>query len=216
MSNFGFDNLRLVTPYELAFREARSAVGATHVLTSARQYASLQDAVADCDLVVGTSAMRDREIQHPVRDLPAGAALMRRKIPSRRIALLFGSEKRGLSNEDLSYCDWLMHIPTGEETPSMNLGQAVAVCLYEISRTKAPHSSSATEKAARSEDIERIQQLLHNLLVASGYVKPNSQAASQEKLRRMLRRFGVRESDAMTLQGMLRQIEWKLRAPEKK
>src|SRR5271166_982287 len=133
MSNFGFAHLRVVNPYELAFREARSAVGASALLTDAQEYKSVADAVADCTLVVGTTAVRHRELQHPLRRLEYGTRLIRKQLASRgRVALLFGSEKVGLSNHDLSHCHWLVRIPTREEHISMNLGQAVAVCLYEL------------------------------------------------------------------------------------
>src|SRR5208283_4752561 len=125
MSNFGFAHLRAVNPYEVAFREARSAVGASAILANAEEYTTVAEAVADCTLVVGTTAVRHRELQHPLHRLEHGIRLIRKRIASERVALLFGSEKVGLSNDDLSYCNWLMRIPTYEEHISMNLGQAV-------------------------------------------------------------------------------------------
>jgi tRNA/rRNA methyltransferase len=137
MSNFGFSEMRLVNPYEVAFREARSAVKAQEILAGAREYFTLTDAVADCGLVVGTTALGPRALEHPLRRLEYGARLIRKKMTVAPVALLFGSEKFGLSNEDMSHCHWLMRIPTREEHGSMNLGQAVAVCLYEIVRNPA-------------------------------------------------------------------------------
>src|ERR1700724_2886764 len=134
MSNFGFPRLRVVNPYQAAFREARSAVGASALLASAEEYRSVAEAVADCTLVVGTTAVRHRELQHPLERLEYGARLIRKRLGSSCVALLFGSEKFGLSNQDLSHCHWLMRIPTCDENISMNLGQAVAVCLYELGR----------------------------------------------------------------------------------
>src|SRR5512140_337113 len=137
MSNFGFFELRLVNPYEVAFREARSAVKAQAVLEQAREYATVADAVADCSLVVGTTAIGHRILEHPLRRLELGGKIIARKAATAPVALLFGSEKFGLSNDDMSYCHWLMRIPSREEHGSMNLGQAVAVCLYEILRQPA-------------------------------------------------------------------------------
>src|SRR5271157_2373476 len=108
MSNFGASHLRVVNPYELAFREARSAVGASALLANAEEYKSVADAVADCTLVVGTTAVGHRELQHPLRRLEYGLRLIRKQLVFGRVALLFGSEKVGLSNEDLSHCHWLM------------------------------------------------------------------------------------------------------------
>ena len=125
MSNFGFLRLGVVNPYEVAFRKAKSAVGAAALLEEAEEYKTVAEAVADCTLVVGTTAVRHRELQHPLRRLEYGARLMRKRMQSSRVALLFGSEKYGLSRRDLSHCHWLMRIPTRDEHISMNLGQAV-------------------------------------------------------------------------------------------
>src|SRR5438105_13420701 len=95
MSNFGFSNLRLVNPYAVAFRDARSAVGASEVLESAIEYNTIADAVADCSLVVGTTAVRHRDLQQPLKIMAAGAALMRKRLAAANVALLFGSEKYG-------------------------------------------------------------------------------------------------------------------------
>src|SRR5205823_8945488 len=73
MSNFGFSSLRLVNPYSVAFREARSAVGASEVLANATEYRSVADAIADCSLVVGTTAVRHRDLQQPLKTLAAAA-----------------------------------------------------------------------------------------------------------------------------------------------
>jgi len=144
MSNFGFRHLRVVSPYEPAFREARSAVGAAALLSNAEEYTSVAEAVADCTLVVGTTALGQRDLQHPLKRLEQGARIMRKQLGSSRVALLFGSERVGLSNQDLSHCHLLLRIPTHEANISMNLGQAVAVCLYELVRHYA-----ATRRAPR-------------------------------------------------------------------
>jgi TrmH family RNA methyltransferase len=107
MSNFGFSRLRVVNPYEKAFRQAVSAVGATDLLASAEEYENVADAVADCTLVVGTTAVRHREVQHPLRRLEYGGRLIRKHMASGKIAILFGSERYGLSKDDLSHCHWL-------------------------------------------------------------------------------------------------------------
>jgi len=211
LGNFGFTRLRVVNPYEVAFREARSAVGAAALLANAEEYVTVAAAVADCALVVGTTAARHRELQHPLRRLEQGARLIRKQLTSGRVALLFGSEKVGLSNQDLSHCNWLMRIPTCEKNLSMNLGQAVAVCLYELVRVgKATRSPGKAQRATAAE-VERITAVLLDALCASGYVKPRAAAATEEKLRRLLCRLDLGATDAEVLLGMLRQIVWKLR-----
>jgi len=86
--------------------------------------------------VVGTTAIGHRDLQQPVKVLASGGRSIRAKLLRSPVAILFGSEKWGLSNDALSHCHWVLHIPTREEHQSMNLGQAVAVCLYELVRAK--------------------------------------------------------------------------------
>jgi len=213
MSNFGFLRLGVVNPYDLAFREARSAVGASTVLKNAEEYPSVAEAVADCSLVVGTTTLRHRERQHPLHRLETGAGRIRTGLASQRVALLFGSEKTGLSNQDLSHCHWLMHIPTREKHPAMNLGQAVAVCLYEIVRSEKAKIPAGSTDTASAEQLERITAVLLDTLRGSGYLGKNASQASDAKVRRLIRRLQMDAGDAELFLGMLRQILWKVRSP---
>jgi tRNA/rRNA methyltransferase len=166
--------------------------------------------VSDCSLVVGTTAASNRELQQPLKTLEHGAKLIRRHLSSANTAVLFGSEKRGLSNDDLSHCHWLMRIPTRTTHASMNLGQAVAICVYELAKgarakpekLRAPNASAGME--------ERLKQSLSACLKHSGYTKTGADALNERKLRQMVRRLHIQELDAQTLLGMLRQILWKL------
>lgn len=211
MSNFGFSHLRVVNPYDVAFREARSAVGAADVLKKAEQFNSVADAVSDCTLVIGTTALRHRELQHPLRSLRHAVMRVRRQLAVGPVALLFGSEKVGLSNKDLSHCEGLLHIPTSDLNISMNLGQAVAVCLYELSRETSPQKRQQKTLAAPAGDMELITTMLLDALHASGYVKPRSQERAEEKVRRLVRRLQLSADDTKLWLGMMRQINWKLR-----
>jgi tRNA/rRNA methyltransferase len=154
------------------------------------------------------------------------------------VALLFGSEKRGLSNEDLSHCHWLLRIPTRAEHRSMNLGQAVAVCLYEFARDSKAVRRTERAVAAASADLERITMVVLDALLASGYLKsaspgtPRTRANSrtesrsvespdrasarlqQEKIRRLVRRLSLSAVDANLFLGILRQILWRLRSSD--
>jgi len=210
MSNFGARHLRVVTPWEPSFREARSAVGAADLLAQAEEYPAVAEAIADCSLVVGTTVARNRDLHHPIRRLEEGARLIRRRLATSRVALLFGSEKVGLSNADLSHCHWLLRIPTRPDHGSMNLGQAVAVCLYELVRDGKAITRGQKSASPRAGDLERITALLFESLRGSGYVKPRTSAATLEKLRRMVRRMQLGPDDATLWLGMLRQIAWKL------
>ncbi len=218
MSNFGVRRLRVVNPYEKAFREAKSAVGAAGLLAEAEQYADVTEAVADCRLVVGTTAAGRRELQHRLRRLEEGARAIKRLLKAGPVALLFGSERVGLSNRELSHCHWVIRIPTREEHGSMNLGQAVAVCLYELVRGRKTTPARTAlgkreKKSARSQEVERLTQMLLEVLRTSGYVKPRAVAA-EEKLRRLVRRLELNADDAAVLLGMMRQMAWKLGSKE--
>jgi len=218
MSNFGFLHLRVVNPYEPAFREACSAVGAAFLLADTEQFTSVADAVADCSLVVGTTASTRRELQHPLRRLKEGAALIRKRLMCGRVALLFGSERTGLSNEAFSHCDWLIRIATREEHRSINLGQAVAVCLYELARDlgtplelpRPARYGAATDQPATAAELERVGAMLLEALRLIGSLQSRSVGVTQEKLRRMLRRHKLTAADAEFWLGMLRSILWKL------
>jgi TrmH family RNA methyltransferase len=210
MSNFGFSGLRVVSPYEPGFREAKSAVGAAALLKNAEKYDSVADAVADCTLVVATTAARRRNLQHEVRRLEDGARLIRRRLKSNRVAILFGSEKSGLSNEEMSHADWLMRIPTSPQNFSMNLGQAVAVCLYELIRdAKTPRAPQKLPDASAGE-IERITAMLLEALHASGYIGRRRVADIDERMRRLVRRLHIPARDTVLWLGILHQINWKL------
>jgi|SRR5215469_10955000 len=211
MSNFGFSDLRVVDPYDLAFREARSAVGAGEILKAAREYKTLAQAVADCSLVVGTTAARHRKLDHTVRALREGTGFIGKTIPTGQAALLFGSEKRGLSNHDLSYCHWLLRIPTREDHPSMNLGQAVAVCLYELATSLQlnPRASAVRKPAAATgAELDRLASILVEALESAAYAGPSG---THEKVVRLVRRLHLSEQDTQLLSGMLRQVIWKMR-----
>ncbi len=208
IGNFGAGGLRVVRPYDKAFREARSAVGAAAVLREAEECATVEEAVADCGLVVGTTAIGNREIKHPLKSLDKTGAVIRKRLAKERVAILFGSEKKGLSNEDLSYCHWLLHIPTRGEHQSMNLGQAAAVCLWELARGARSFEEGVKKgRAAKMETVERITEYLLANLLRSGYVAARSERLAAEKLRRMVRRFALDEADGEVFLGMVRKME---------
>lgn len=212
MSNFGFFEMRLVNPYAVAFQEARSAVKAHKVLARAREYPTLAEAIADCALVVGTTSIGHRALEHPLRRLEYGGKLIARKLTSAPVALLFGSEKFGLSNDDISHCHWLMRIPTREAHGSMNLGQAVALCLYEIVRSPAAaRVAPEAKRAADALSLERITEMLEDVLKRSGYVHAKTAGSAEMKIRRLVRRLQWNAHDAEVWMGMLRQIRWKLK-----
>jgi TrmH family RNA methyltransferase len=219
MYGFGFGDLRLVSEYPVPLQNARSAVDASEVLTQAREFASVAEAIADCSLVVGTTAGGKRMPEHPLYPLVEGGPLVRAHVAEagNRVALLFGSEKTGLSGEELSYCNWTMTIPmfehSGMRRPSMNLGQAAAVCLYELVRNEASAAVAALPDA-RAGDLDRLTGLLEELLEASEYARRHPASQDEAALRRLVRRMQFGSADAAMWMGILRQALWKIRGKQ--
>jgi TrmH family RNA methyltransferase len=222
MHDFGFRTLRLVNDYAVPFETARSAVDASAVLAGAAAFGSVAEAVSDCTLVVGTTAVGERALQHPLHALPEAAEAIGRELArgehDGQVALLFGSEKTGLSNEELSHCNWLLTIPMqqheGVRHPSMNLGQAVAVCLYELVRRRDAPAKTSAPAAAQAGEMERMNLLLAEVLEQTGYTKRHPANCDEAQIRRLVLRMNVAASDAPVWMGILRQVLWKLRLGE--
>ncbi|HMH15472.1 MAG TPA: TrmJ/YjtD family RNA methyltransferase [Edaphobacter sp.] len=219
MHDFGFRHLRLVNDYTVPFETARSAVDASAVLANAVTFASVADAVADCTLVVGTTAVGERALQHPLHALPEAAiqitAALAGEDSAARVALLFGSEKTGLSNDELSHCNWLLTIPMEQHKnirhPSMNLGQAAAVCLYELVRQTGVHVGTGIPQAASSSEVERLTALLNDVLEKTGYTRRHPANSDESQIRRLVLRMRLATSDVPVWMGILRQIVWRIR-----
>ncbi len=222
MHDFGFRHLRVVNEYAVPFETARSAVDASEVLAGAAAFGSVAEAVADCTLVVGTTAVGERALQHPLHGLRDAGGKIAEELgrDGGRVALLFGSEKTGLSNDELSHCHWLLTIPMArhEEArhPSMNLGQAVAVCLYELVRSSSVSSGVSAAaiggaSSAAASEVERLTGLLTEVMEETGYTKRHPANCDEAQVRRLVLRMGVAAGDAPVWLGILRQVLWKAR-----
>ncbi|MEO6816299.1 MAG: RNA methyltransferase [Edaphobacter sp.] len=219
MHDFGFRHLRVVNEYAVPFATARSAVDASEVLAGSMEFGSVAEAVADCTLVVGTTAVGERALLHPLHALPEAAAEIGAALAQEgRVALLFGSEKTGLSNDELSHCHWLLTIPMKEHEevrhPSMNLGQAVAVCLYELVRETGVHAGVGVATKAEAGEVERLTLLLTEVLEQAGYRRRHPANCDEQQIRRLVVRMGVSASDVPVWMGILRQVLWKMRGAE--
>ncbi|HUX67050.1 MAG TPA: RNA methyltransferase [Terriglobales bacterium] len=201
MANFGLDDLVLVHPYAKAWLEVRSARAGAALLRSARIAVSLPEAVAGCDWVVGTTAGTARTPELPLEDW----SLLAAALPATRVALLFGSEKTGLSVEDISHCHRLARIATVPGAPSMNLGQAVAVCAYEWTRG-APAAPLPAEASIAAPERERLLQTWYPILEQIGAVLPAHRASQTRALREMLVRWRLLPQDETRLLGLARQV----------
>ena len=223
MANFGFSRLAVVAPYEPHWREAKSAVGADHLLQSAHCTQTLSDAIADCTLVLGTGTVTTRKPEQPVVPLPLLAPFIQNEGKNGRIALVFGPEKRGLTREDLSLCHHLVEIPTHPRQPSMNLAQAVAVCLYELATPRVKSTSpgnpttlpdplpASTASPAAASDLELLADVIEQTMTAVNYSPPAMRSANRHDLHLLLRRLSLTQNDAKRILGLFRRILWRLR-----
>jgi TrmH family RNA methyltransferase len=229
MANFGFARMSVVAPYEPHWREARSAIGAPELLKEAKETGSLAEAVRDCTLVVGTGTLTYRKPQQPVLLLTALAPIVQQHLArDGRVALVFGPEKHGLTRDDLSFCHVLVEIPTDQRQPSMNLGQAAAVCLYELAaHTAPPHDVSSlasptdnpslpSERDAQSPSppsgsLDLLATLIHDVMVEADYSPLKMQAANRHSIRLLLRRLRLNSADNKRILGLFRRILWRLR-----
>jgi len=260
MQDFGFSGLRIVNdfaaPFEAAQLDAKSAVAAQHVMHNARRYDTLAAAIADCTLIIATTAIGERQLKQPILPFQQAAPLILTTLntgntvgapacPERsrmglvsetwvddepqhppsaqnRVALLFGSEKTGLTNDQLSHATLLttipMFAPDSERHLSMNLGQSVAVCLYELTRSGFESSVEIPplhDAPATHEDRERLTQLLLDVLHATGYTRRFPANASEPLVRQLTQQLGVSHREAMTWMGILRQVLWRERTESK-
>ena len=245
MANFGFERLSIVAPFATNWMEAKSAVGAPDLLRHARVFETLAEAVKDCTLVLGTGSLDRRRPVQTLLDLPEAARLVRQtlaiseqlsadpdaaNLDRTRIALLFGSEKHGLTSDDLTWCHGVVTIETSETQPSMNLGQSVAVVLYEISRLpenpvlspspKTPVDASLTAGSGSAQpnstpptsaQLDRLAELVEETMEAVNYQTRGLRSANGEALRILLRRLMPREADLRRMMGLFRRILWQLR-----
>ncbi len=241
MANFGFAQLAVVAPFEAHWREARSAVGAPELLQNARETKTLAEAVGDCTLVAGTGTLTYRKAEQRVIALPGfgtlpglGALVERELALGGRVALVFGPEKHGLTREELGLCHVLVEIPTDERQPSMNLGQAVAVCLYELAvrggtdlggtdvnepdldepdvgGVASELTTAVGRRSATSGDLELLAGVVEEAMAAADYRPGAKLEANRHELRLLLRRLAPTERDARRILGVFRRIVWRLR-----
>jgi tRNA/rRNA methyltransferase len=214
-TNFGVDDIVVVAPHPPVWDEAQTKRGALLWLRNARLAGTLAGAVADCTWVLGTSSLARRRKEELPRivELDHVAAQAGRQKGCSRMALVFGSEKRGLTNEELSLCHCVVRIPTGTSGGSMNLGQAVAVCCYELRAWAGPKPSlpSSLPAAATLGEISRLVDALDSLIGSTQGSDARRRSSRKTRLRRMLLRWSLSSADVTQCLGVLRDLVWATR-----
>ncbi len=218
MNNMGLTNLVLVRPKEfpsgVAIGRAASAVA---LLDNARVVDSLTEAVADCGLVIGASA-RSRRIPWPLLT-PAQCAEKALEAGTNRVALVFGREDTGLSNEELRLCHYHVRIPANPGYSSLNLAAAVMVICYELYKTATgvdkegagPAEREWDQELATGEDLERFYRHLESVLIAVDFHDPENPRQLMQRIRRLFGRIRIDVMEMSILRGMLSNIEQNLR-----
>jgi tRNA/rRNA methyltransferase len=212
MRNFGLEQLVLVSPTADP-RDLHARALATHgedVLDRCRVVGDFGEAVGDCVLVAATSArtgglFRRQTVGPPHEILP----ILANAQASGPVALVFGPERTGLTNEEVSRCTYLINIPTAPACPALNLGQAVAICLYELSRvTKSGDCTAPAEDVASYAEQERMFETLRQSLERIEYLFGPKSDALMHGLRHLIGRSRPSHMEVGLLTGLARQIDW--------
>ncbi len=205
MKTMGFADLVLVSPRHFPHPEADAlAAGAADVLDGARVVPDLASALAERVLAIGFSA-RGRDLSHPAREWRALAPEALAATADGPVALVFGNETSGLSNDELLACQRHATIPANPEYPSLNLAAAVQVACYELALAAAAFAVPGRPPRARATgaDLEALHARLDRLLVASGFLDPREPGRMDERLRRLAARLDLETEEVALLHGML-------------
>lgn len=204
MMNFGLGDLAVVEPYAPRWRQAHSVMYGSALLDRAR-VVSLDEATADCAVVLGTASAHNRALRRTVVSLPALSGWLRRRLRrGGRVGVLFGGERSGLDNEALDRCHAVVRIPTQASAPSMNLGQAVAVLAYEFGRAGLDASVvEPDERLLEGRQVEVLTDAAMRAMDAAGVNRQMTPAVRRATFRRGLLRWKMTRADASWLQGLL-------------
>jgi tRNA (cytidine32/uridine32-2'-O)-methyltransferase len=217
MKNMGLSRLYLVEPRQYPDEQAEwRAVSAGDVLEQAVVTSTLEEAVGDCQFVVGTSA-RGRSIPWPLLDPRRCAEQMAEASDRQQVAILFGREDRGLTNDELRLCNLHLHVPTSEDYSSLNLAMAVQIVCYELRMLQVadqlPEAADDQwdEPFATSENMERYYTHLEETLVDIEFLDPAAPRQLMPRLRRLYSRVRLDKMELNILRGILTETQKRVR-----
>ena len=210
MKNMGLKHLYLVSPEHFPDQQACDlAAGADDLLDNAKIYNTLKDAIHDCNIVYATSA-RPREISLPGLLPSSCATQISSHADDTKIAIVFGREKSGLSNDELMLCHYHVNIPSDPNFSSLNLAQSVQIIAYELRmKILSPDAQVLTkqDKYATAYDRELFYEHLYKVLVEIDFINPNNPKKLMQRLRRMFNRANLEAMEINLLRGILTQIQ---------
>ena len=206
MQNFGCTDLRLVNPRidHLGENARRMAVKATGLLEKASVFDSLDDALADINLVFGTTRRFGQRYREDFIDAAEAAQRIISSSPEGKCALVFGREDKGLTNEELDRCHHFVTINTSDELASLNLAQAVCICLYEIFKiSKSPITVSSSERIpASGNEMEGMLQHMRSTLLELDFLQDSNPDHILHTFRRIFGRTELDSREVRILRGL--------------
>ena len=208
MSNMGLQHLKLVSPREWMNEQCQRLAGkAIDLVTSAKIYPALEEAVAEDNVVIGTTSARRRKGKQPIYTPRQIASRLCGYGKTQRVALVFGPERSGLTDTQLARCQYLVSIPTSPDYPVLNLAQAVMVLAYELFTVEP---TECHQKLQLASDGEREQMFsdLQRVLVDIGFLSSQNPDHIMRAIRRILARAQLTPRDVRIVRGMMSQMEW--------
>jgi len=214
LKNMGLSRITLVDPKEYPTAKATwRAAGATDVLDLVEVVPTLDEAIKDCGLVIGTSA-RDRRIPWPLLTPRECGDRVCAETDKHEVAILFGREDRGLTNEELHKCHYHVHIPSNPEYSSLNIAAAIQVIVYEIRMTALAIANGQPitfddwdAPRAKHEAIEHYFNHLEETLTKLNFLDPDNPRQTVTRLRRLFNRIRMDDMELSILRGMLTSIQ---------
>ena len=206
MKVMGVKDLRLVAPRQRFTQETWAlASGSNDIIEQATIVATLEEAVADCHIVIGASARSERTLQWPQMDARQCGQFVAERLPAQNIALVFGRERTGLTNEELEHCHTLVHIPMAFDFLSLNIAAAIQILAYECAMAVRgePAPVVPDELAATAEAMEGFYGHLEQSLVEARFLDPENPRLLMRRLRRLFGRAEVSQPEVNILRGML-------------
>jgi len=214
MKNMALDDLALVRPVSFPHAEATArASGADDVLLRARVWQTLGEAIADCGLIVGATA-RQRQQHWMVLEPRAAAARIQLESASRSVAVLFGSERVGLTNDELGQCHWLIRIPANPEYESLNLAMAAQLVCYELYLARGASLPGAEREVplATATEMQRFYEQLERVMIEVDFNdRTESGAHLMNRLRRLFNRAEPDQNEINILRGLFTAVQGKRR-----
>jgi TrmH family RNA methyltransferase len=212
MKNMCLDQLYLVRPHHFPHGDATvRASGAHDILGAATVCDTLQQALVGCSMVFGASARAQRTMPWPQLDARAAAALVSQQGPETEVALVFGREHSGLTNEELALCNTLLHIPTNSEFSSLNVAAAIQVVSYELMMARngewQAQPSSKEDEVASADEVEGLIEHLERTMVAVGFLDPANPRHLIRRMRRLFNRARVQKTEVNILRGVLSAVD---------